>query len=667
MKINEEFPVNHPKSAIILTSGMILFLELALIRFLPAHILYLGFFTNFVLLASFLGIGVGLMLSRFKFNLTIYFPAVLMILMVLARLFSSGINLVNNEIIFFRSSVDVQSFAYPVWLIMPVMFVSVSALFVSLGQFLGRLFIKIGNPITAYIFDITGSILGIVVFFFCSYFHLIPFVWFFILSIIFSLYFIHNRVHLIIGIIVLLIAVNLSLDFDEGTVYWSPYYKITTVSEESNVTNLLTNNIHHQFFSPLSQAPQYKLIFKRLAAKTQLNNVLIIGSGTGQDLNAALQAGAKHIDAVEIDPVILQIGKDQHPERPYSDERVTIYNNDGRNFLRTSHTKYDVIIFALTDSLILNSGFSQVRLESYLFTLNSFKMAKEHLNKKGLFVMYNDYRTDWLIKKLGTMDKIIFGESPQVVNLGGASRMFIARSTDYNFNLEQHGPITLNKMVLPTDDWPFLYLKAPVIPGYYMGVFFGVGLISLISVIIASLLVVKKEKFSKGRLAVFFLLGAAFSLIETKSIVQMNLIFGSTWIVNALAFGGILITVLLACLLNSKWKIKNVYLVTFLLLLSILLQFFVGPQAVIVDSAFLRFVLSIIYFYLPIFFANILFTKFFSESSSVDMEFGANILGLIAGGITEYIALQSGYSSLSLIAGLFYIVALVILKKSNSK
>jgi hypothetical protein len=42
-----------------LASALMLFLELTLIRWLGESILYLSFFTNFVLLASFLGIGIG--------------------------------------------------------------------------------------------------------------------------------------------------------------------------------------------------------------------------------------------------------------------------------------------------------------------------------------------------------------------------------------------------------------------------------------------------------------------------------------------------------------------------------------------------------------------------------------------------------------------------------
>ena len=52
-----------------------------------------------------------------------------------------------------------------------------------------------------------------------------------------------------------------------------------------------------------------------------VDRVLVVGAGAGNDAAAALRNGAKHVDAVEIDPVILALGKRLHPEKPYSDPR----------------------------------------------------------------------------------------------------------------------------------------------------------------------------------------------------------------------------------------------------------------------------------------------------------------------------------------------------------
>ena len=42
-----------------LVSFLVLFLQVALIRWMPAYVRLLAYFSNFILLAAFLGIGVG--------------------------------------------------------------------------------------------------------------------------------------------------------------------------------------------------------------------------------------------------------------------------------------------------------------------------------------------------------------------------------------------------------------------------------------------------------------------------------------------------------------------------------------------------------------------------------------------------------------------------------
>ena len=61
---------------------------------------------------------------------------------------------------------------------------------------------------------------------------------------------------------------------------------------------------------------------------------MIIGAGSGNDVAAALRAGARHVDAVEIDPRINAIGRRFHPNQPYDDPRVSIHLDDGRSFVR---------------------------------------------------------------------------------------------------------------------------------------------------------------------------------------------------------------------------------------------------------------------------------------------------------------------------------------------
>ena len=96
---------------------------------------------------------------------------------------------------------------------------------------------------------------------------------------------------------------------------------------------------------------------------------------------------------MEIDPRIQQIGVEEHPDQPYQDPRVHRHINDGRAFLRSTDKKYDLVVFALPDSLTLVSQAANVRLESFLFTEQAFKSVADHLNPDdGVFVLYNYYR-----------------------------------------------------------------------------------------------------------------------------------------------------------------------------------------------------------------------------------------------------------------------------------
>ena len=102
---------------------------------------------------------------------------------------------------------------------------------------------------------------------------------------------------------------------------WSPYYKIT-VSQEGADTVVEVNNIFHQSMAPVEQK-EYFYQWPYTVFGDTFDDVLILGAGSGTDVAAALRHGAKHVDAVEIDPVIIRLGREHHPDQPYSDPRVT--------------------------------------------------------------------------------------------------------------------------------------------------------------------------------------------------------------------------------------------------------------------------------------------------------------------------------------------------------
>ena len=226
------------------------------------------------------------------------------------------------------------------------------------------------------------------------------------------------------------------------------------------------------------------------------------------------------------------------PDRPYQQSLVTEHIDDGRAFLQQTRNRYDLILFALPDSLTLVSGQSSLRLESYLFTLESMRAARAHLNPGGAFGMYNYYRESWLIDRFAHMLEIVYGQRPCVDAVGRFAwfaTLMVGREPG---DVACGTPWRAAALPVPppvNDDYPFPYLRNRSIPALYG--------IALAAILLFSLLVVRVAAgpFTPMRSYVdLFFMGAAFLLLETKSVVQFALLFGTTWFVNALVFIGIL-------------------------------------------------------------------------------------------------------------------------------
>jgi SAM-dependent methyltransferase len=121
-------------------------------------------------------------------------------------------------------------------------------------------------------------------------------------------------------------------------------------------------------------------------------SVLIVGAGAGNDAAAALRNGSRFVDAVEIDPAILALGKKQHPERPYDWPQVAVHLTDARNFLKRSQNRYDLILFGALDSHTEFSDYSNMRLDNFVYTLESFREAREHLAPDGVLYLIPNFR-----------------------------------------------------------------------------------------------------------------------------------------------------------------------------------------------------------------------------------------------------------------------------------
>jgi SAM-dependent methyltransferase len=700
---------------------LVLFLELACIRWFGAFVVFLQFFTNVVLIASFLGMSCGCLAARQHRDWLSYFPIIALgtAMAALATFaafhFWKGLSVdvggqASPQEVFFGTEgrdPDVAQFVVPIEAIAAVFFVLIAFMFVGLGQVLGRAFDAYPNRVLGYTLNIGGSLVGIVGFSAISFIQAPPVVWFFICCTGVA-YLLHQagsltkvRALALFGL-VLVVIVPIGWVYQIYNIRWSPYYMVTHHIPYGRID---VNSIAHQGMVPFASAgSSYSLIhlLQQHSGGAPFRDVLVIGAGSGNDLAHALRFEGNQIDAVEIDPVIQDIGRHFHPDHPYQDARVIPHLDDGRHFLRTADRKYDLVIYALVDSLILHSGYANIRLESYLFTQEAFADVQRLLKPDGIFVMYNNFRQGWIVERIAAMAEKTFGCPPIVLGLPyqetlttsshAGFMMIIAgcnphiadtfakkkvfwldtvpvrnldvdgfalqpetMARDQRRNLERISPTKLihdgGDVLFTSDDWPFLYLRGRLIPDFTIRSMVVLGLLGLAMVYLF---------LPKGRIAIngrMFFLGAAFMLLETRAVVQMALLFGSTWLVNSAVFFTVLILILLSNLYVLKGKRVSLLWYYLGLLIFLTAGVLVPLDLFLSGGVLWRYAAPCILALGPMFFAGIIFAESFRDARNPDLAFGSNIAGSVLGGLAESFSMLLGFQHLLLLAMLFYLLS----------
>ncbi len=657
-----------------------LFFELLCIRWIPSYIRYLSYFNNFILMASFLGIGLGMLSARRKNFWFLPFPLLLLIMVILVALNKFTL-LVNSTDVLYYGAGESQSAKAENFLVLPLIFGMVTLCFIPLARMFGQLFTQV-KPLTAYTFDIIGSLAGIACFYIIAYFALPPLLWFLVLAVFILL--LSSRTALATTSALLFASMIIVWQLQTGT-YWSPYYKIILHPAIPSGYIVDVNNAGgHQSMIPWQyKEPFYRRVYE-LFPGSSFHHALILGAGSGSDTATALAYGVQSITAVEIDPLILQLGKQFNPDHPYSNPRVKQVVNDGRNFLENTTEHYDLIIFALPDSLTLTSSNTSLRLESFLLTQNSIATARSHLTKNGLLILYNFYRTNWLLDKLANMVGHTFSQEPLISTYGGYGRGAVIMAgprlqelppgkfalyhefpnpANDRLHVIGEGYYPLTTASTPaTDDWPFLYLVGHSFPMLYIE---GLAMV-LVFALGGTLTLAPRNVLRRFDWHMFFL-GAAFMLLEVKSLTTFSLLFGSTWLVNSLVFFAILSSVLLAILFNSRFKVKRIGLVYLLLFGILIFNILLPPEALLLNNPVVRYILASMLAFGPVFLANIIFTNSFRDSETADIAFASNLLGIMFGAGLEYFSMLTGYRLLLIPVIAFYALALLLRGRSGLK
>jgi hypothetical protein len=674
------------------SSFLLLFLEIALIRWMPAYVRLLAYFSNFILLATFLGGGLGCLLANRRRNLLVWFPPAMLLLIVAVDRLRLEIAVPSTTSIYFTSGTTAPVVTVESTRLLPLLFVMVAGLFVTIGQRMGRE-LAARPPLQAYTINLLGSLSGVAAFALLSWLQTPPVVWFAVaFAAAVPFYLVSDpraapsrdsRLPAVVALA--LLAASLAIVHRMGRdSLWSPYYKIN-VSQDRDDTVVEVNNIFHQSMAHIDQK-EYFYQWPYTVFGDSFDDVLILGAGSGTDVAAALRHGARHVDAVEIDPIIVRLGKEHHPDHPYDDPRVTTITDDARHFLSTSTKRYDLIVFALIDSLTVQSSFSSVRLESYMFTAESFRAVREHLKPRGVMALYNYFREKWLVDRLANSVADAFGQEPLghvhqqraylAVMLAGPRLTELRQPPslpDLAFAYGQASEpspahaLQRDRSVAPaTDDWPFLYMRDRQFPRHYLAALAVVLAISAVAVG----LVTRGSRGSRGlakpavdglrRPAHFFLLGAGFMLLETKSIVQFALLWGSTWSSASLAIVSVLTMALFSTMLVARMQLQRRWPIAIALVALLAANYALPIGTIAFGSRLLESTFYGTLVFSPVLCAGLLFSASFKRSPETAADFGANLFGAMIGGIGEYLSLVAGYRFLLLLVAGCYLVAVAI-------
>ncbi|HYN88178.1 MAG TPA: hypothetical protein VER55_06595 [Ardenticatenaceae bacterium] len=577
-------------------SLLALFLESSLIRWLPSQVRALAYFKNLVLISSFLGFGLGAILKERGRWLVAAFPLFLIlelaVALALGQFRITGRENAGEHLWLLYFDLPRTAPPFPLSLAIPIFYVLNALTFIPFGQLLASAMRDVGDSILAYVANVLGGVAGTLLFILLSFGELGPRFWFIPAMLAYASLFLRKPRVLGVALLALLVVALLPLE-KPGTI-WSPYYALRvdpiSAEEESAAAgdtnpdakqsagfNLSVNGSFHQAAfnfdqAFLSQNPGFTDFYESYLAPYRYyesvrgempRDVLVVGAGSGNDVSVALSQGASRVDAVEIDPRILRIGEELHPQQIYADPRVRRHVDDARSYLQNTGRRYDLVVFGTLDSQIALSALSTIRLDNYVYTVQSMEQARQALKPDGMLALYFWAEHDWIRSRLIAMVAQAFGQAPEVI-LPESPALFnmvvVATAgpaggavTDAQ---DQAEPSTLAgpEAVVPTDDWPYLYQRERALSPFYLGEILVLVLLSFAAVRLALRPGLADAPAGAGRFDLpLFLQGMAFLLLETRSITAMSLLFGATWVVSAVVIAAVLFVVMLANLAVRVW------------------------------------------------------------------------------------------------------------------
>lgn len=592
------------------------------------------------------------------------------------------------------------------------------AIFVPIGQRMGSLLNDHPNTLWAYSVNVAGSLVGIWLFVGCSALGLPPVAWFGLFA-IGCLYWLGSggQSKWLDGLILaFIVGCGVLADYEPGwqETRWSPYQKLA-IYDYSRETptfwsqlngkrkpdvgvgtyHIGVNNVGYQSTIDLRPEvvasrpelyPPAQRGFSQYDVPAKIHphpkSVLVVGAGSGNDVAGMLRNGVQRVVAVEIDPDIIEFGRRLHPEKPYDDPRVIVVNDDARSYFATTTEQFDVIAFGLLDSHT-TTAMTNARLDHYVYTLESLAHAKTLLNPGGVIFLSFEASKPFIVDRMARTLATVFGREPMMFRIplnyyGWGGVMFVAGdqeavesqiASDPRFaKLVQEWqanmpPRSAEATELAVDDWPYIYLERPEIPRLYflltltLGLLFWLGLREL-----KAPQIVSGWDWSQTH---FFLLGAAFMLLEVQNISKAAVVLGNTWIVSAVIISSILIVILLANTLAGMTKRLPLTVVYVALIGTCLGLYFLDLSQFGFLPYWQKSIVVGLLTSLPMLFSGMVFIRSFEQVKRKDAALGANLFGSLAGGLLQTVTFLTGIKALLLIVAVLYLLAVLAKPKTQ--
>lgn len=683
---------------IVLVTMVSLLLELIMIRWLASVFPVFSFFKNFTLLACFLGLGAGYAVAEKQ-------PCAPALVLPMLALFVGVITLLRYDIgattdLFaglpmqeqtsISISMDKLDWAalfqqsVPLYLLLGMSFVLCACICYPVGQLCGKL-LGSTDALKAYGLNLAGSIVGVMVLFVMSLFWLPPVIWFMAVGGTLLFFVLARDKGPPVGVAsfcLLLAVLSWPVQTEVQRIY-SPYQLLERMTRSDGLMYMLSGGAYYQKVFNFSdsnrghEAEEYRHVRAYYEFpfnfKTKPERVAIVGAGSGNDVAAALRMGASHVDAIEIDPAIAFLGKINHPEHPYDDPRVTLSINDARNFFRTTHQQYDLIIYGVLDSHTSLSHASNLRVDSYVYTREGITEAFKLLKPDGVMSIAFALPNESLGFKLSHILQGIPGAGkPLAVRVGYDTKTTTAFITQkghdvmlpdakafaaFGFtDVSDYFAQAYSAESIPTDDWPFFYMIKRTYPTSYM---IALGMVLLLSYMFVRKTIGWTEPIERSYLP-FFFLGAGFMLVETKAITELGLHLGGTWFVIAATIIMVLIMAFLANLMVQRKLVPRTGLAYAGLLASLLVGYFSARnhELIAFSSPLASLIVSCVLLTIPLFFSGIVFSTLIGKPNvNISTALAYNLMGALFGGLMEYNSMYFGFAFLYLLAIGFYFLA----------